>query len=81
MILDFFAGSATTGQACYEIENENKGSRSFILIQYPELIEQTPVTQKLNLYSIYDIGRDRLKARINELDSIKYGFKANAEKL
>lgn len=76
LILDFFAGSATTGQACYEIENENKGSRNFILVQYPELIEQTAATQKLKLYSIYDIGRERLKARINELDSIKYGFKA-----
>ena len=75
LILDFFAGSATTGQACYEIENENKGSRNFILVQYPEVIEQTVATQKLNLYSIYDIGRERLKARINELDSIKYGFK------
>lgn len=76
LILDFFAGSATTGQACYEIENENKGSRNFILVQYPELIEQTAATQKLKLYSIYDIGRERLKARINEFDSIKYGFKA-----
>ena len=31
MILDFFAGSGTTGQACLELNKSDKGNRKFIL--------------------------------------------------
>lgn len=32
MILDFFAGSGTTGQATMELNNDDKGNRQFILV-------------------------------------------------
>lgn len=40
-ILDFYAGSGTTGQAVYEINNEDKRNHSFILIQQKEPVEKT----------------------------------------
>ena len=76
IVLDFFAGSATTGQACLELQNEKKGKRKFILIQYPEVVEQSENTKKLNINTIYDIGVRRLKAYIQELNESQYGFKS-----
>lgn len=76
IVLDFFAGSATTGQACLELQNEKRGKRKFILIQYPEAVEQSENTKKLNINTIYDIGVRRLKAYIKELNESQYGFKS-----
>ena len=36
IVLDFFAGSGTTGHATYEINSEDGGNRRFILVQLPE---------------------------------------------
>jgi adenine-specific DNA-methyltransferase len=36
IVLDFFAGSGTTGQAILEQNDEDNGNRSFILVQLPE---------------------------------------------
>jgi len=36
IVLDFFAGSGTTGQAVLELNKKDNGNRSFILVQLPE---------------------------------------------
>lgn len=41
-ILDFFAGSGTTGQAVLEMNKEDNGNRTFILCQMDEKTEATP---------------------------------------
>jgi adenine-specific DNA-methyltransferase len=40
IILDAFGGSGTTAQAVIELNNKDKGSRKFIIIQEDELIKQ-----------------------------------------
>lgn len=40
-VLDFFAGSGTTGQAVYEVNREDNSSRHYILIQLDEKIAKT----------------------------------------
>jgi len=40
LILDFFAGSGTTGDAVMQLNGEDGGERRFILVQLPEEIEQ-----------------------------------------
>ena len=35
-VLDFFAGSGTTGDAVFRINNEDGGARSFVAVQLPE---------------------------------------------
>lgn len=42
IILDFFAGSGTTGQAVLELNKEDKGNRHFILCTNNEITENTP---------------------------------------
>ncbi len=39
IILDFFAGSGTTGDAVMQLNAEDGGNRKFILVQLPELID------------------------------------------
>jgi adenine-specific DNA-methyltransferase len=39
IVLDFFAGSGTTGQALEELNSEENAKRRFILVQFPETME------------------------------------------
>ena len=70
IVLDFFAGSATTGQALFELNKENKGSkRKFILVQLPEPIQDNPDAKKLGLTTIADVGIERLKRAGKKINS------------
>lgn len=53
LILDFFAGSGTTGQAALEVNAEG-GSRRYILVQLPEPVNQDFLT-------IAEITKERLR--------------------
>ncbi|WP_435254221.1 site-specific DNA-methyltransferase [Tenacibaculum sp. A30] len=55
LILDFFAGSGTTGDAVMQLNAEDGGNRKFILAQLPELID--PKSNK----TAYDFVKDELK--------------------
>ena len=55
IILDFFAGSGTTGHAVLEKNLEDKGNRKFILIQNDE----KSIHKDYN--SIFDVCNERLK--------------------
>lgn len=41
LILDFFAGSGTTGDAVMQLNAEDGGNRKFILVQIPEAIDKS----------------------------------------
>jgi adenine-specific DNA-methyltransferase len=56
IILDFFAGSGTTGDAVMQLNAEDGGNRKFILVQLPE-----PIDEKKNK-TAYDFVKDELKA-------------------
>ncbi|MEY8862887.1 site-specific DNA-methyltransferase [Tenacibaculum singaporense] len=55
LILDFFAGSGTTGDAVMQLNAEDGGNRKFILAQLPELID--PKSNK----TAYDFVKNELK--------------------
>jgi len=56
IILDFFAGSGTTGQAVWDLNKEDGGNRKFILVQLPE-----PIDPKKNK-AAFDFVKNELKA-------------------
>jgi adenine-specific DNA-methyltransferase len=68
LILDFFAGSGTTGDAVMQLNAEDGGNRKFILVQIPELIDSDKnkvtydfVTQELKASpTIFEITKERL---------------------
>lgn len=70
IILDFFAGSGTTGQAVMDLNAEDGGNRKFILVQLPEAIDPKKqkdafdfVTEKLGKSeaTIFEITAERLR--------------------
>ncbi|MBI1425587.1 MAG: site-specific DNA-methyltransferase [Gammaproteobacteria bacterium] len=55
IILDFFAGSGTTGQAVLETNAEDGGNRKFVLVQLPE------PTGRNDYKTISDITKERVR--------------------
>lgn len=64
-VLDFFAGSATTGHAVLEMNHQDNVERKFICIQLPELLDDE--NRKDNFKTIADIGKERLRKIIKTL--------------
>jgi Adenine specific DNA methylase Mod len=56
LVLDFFAGSATTAQAVIECNAEDGGKRTFILVQLPETIEAGS-----SFATICDLAQERIR--------------------
>ena len=61
IILDFFAGSATTAQAVLELNFEDNGSRKFICVQLPEPTDDKSEAYKAGYKTISDIGKERIR--------------------
>jgi adenine-specific DNA-methyltransferase len=82
IILDFFAGSGTTGDAIMQLNAEDGGNRKYILVQLPEEIDSKKnktaydfVQNELNVENptIFEITKERLiraakKIKIETLD-------------
>jgi adenine-specific DNA-methyltransferase len=60
LILDFFAGSATTAHAVLEMNQADGGSRRFILVQLPEPTPDESEARKAGYKNIADISRARV---------------------
>ena len=58
LVLDFFAGSGTTGHAVLSQNQEDNGNRRFILIQLPEAL----TVPESNAKTILDLAKSRLQA-------------------
>jgi adenine-specific DNA-methyltransferase len=78
IVLDFFAGSGTTGHAAIKLKSE-LGERRFILIQLPEKIDQSHGAYKDGYKTISDITIERNKRVIegygDDPQPIDTGFK------
>ena len=61
IVLDFFAGSGTTGQAVLEINQENESARKFVLVQLPEKIDETSDASKAGFKTISSVTRERVR--------------------
>ena len=63
IVMDFFAGSGSTGHAVYEINREDAGNRRFILTQVPE----PPRDASNEFATISALTRERLRRSIAQL--------------
>ena len=61
LILDFFAGSATTAHAVMQLNAEDKGHRKYILVQLPEKCADNSEAQKAGYSTICDVGKERIR--------------------
>jgi adenine-specific DNA-methyltransferase len=74
IILDFFAGSATTGHAVMDLNKADNGSRKFILVQIPEVTDEKSEAFKAGYKNIAQISKERLRRAITQ-NEYKEGFK------
>lgn len=73
IILDFFAGSATTAHAVLDLNKQDKGNRKFILVQLPEPCAPESEAFKAGYKTIADISKERIRRVINKLNTEEEG--------
>lgn len=61
IILDFFAGSATTAHAVMQLNKEDGGNRKYILVQMPELCDEKSEAFKAGYKTIAEIAKERIR--------------------
>lgn len=67
LVLDFFAGSATTGHAVMNVNASDGGNRRFILVQLGEAPQEGSAAAKAGYPTISAISRERLRKAGKEL--------------
>lgn len=61
IILDFFAGSATTAHSIFELNAEKGSSRKFILVQLPEPLTDNEEANNKGMLTISDVAKERIR--------------------
>ena len=61
IILDFFSGSSTTAHAVMSLNAEDKGKRTFIMVQLDETTEIGSEPYKAGYKNICEIGKERIR--------------------
>lgn len=61
VVLDFFAGSGTTGQAVIQSNLIDGGSRKYLLVQLPEQLDSKSQAHCAGFRAISDITKERLR--------------------
>ena len=73
IILDFFAGSATTAHAVLDLNKQDGGNRKFILVQLPEPCAPESEAFKAGFKTIADIGKERIRRVIKKFNEEQAG--------
>jgi len=61
VILDFFAGSATTAHAVMQLNAEDGGNRRFIMVQLPEACDKNSEGFKAGYTTIAEFSKERIR--------------------
>jgi len=69
IVLDFFAGSATTAQAVLDLNFKDGGNRKFICVQIPEPTGENSDAAKAGFKNIAEFSRERIRRSIKEVES------------
>lgn len=80
IILDFFSGSATTAHSVISLNAEDGGKRKFIMVQLPELCEESSEAFKAGFKTISEIGKERIRRAGKKIQE-ENAEKANIEQL
>jgi adenine-specific DNA-methyltransferase len=71
IVLDFFSGYGTTGQAVFNCFKEYKKKAKFILVQLPEAIKKDNDAYKAGFKTISEVAIERIKRNCNSYSSIE----------
>ncbi len=73
IVLDFFAGSATTAHAVLDLNKQDNGTRKFIMVQLPEKCDEKSEAFKAGYKTIADIGKERIRRVIKKIKDSENG--------
>ncbi|MCI6497499.1 MAG: site-specific DNA-methyltransferase [Lachnospiraceae bacterium] len=69
IVIDFFSGSASTAHAVMKYNADNNFDCKFIMVQYPEEIEDTSEMYSKGMRTICDIGEERIRRAGDKIKS------------
>ncbi|MBK6378272.1 MAG: hypothetical protein IPF72_00330 [Chitinophagaceae bacterium] len=69
-ILDFFGGSGSSAHAVINM-NKESGNRKFIIVQLPEVCEESSEAFKAGYKTIADISKERIRSVIKKIEKRK----------
>ena len=81
IVLDFFSGSASTAHAVMKYNLDNNSNCRYIMVQYPESIEENSEMYNRGMRTICEIGKERIRRAGDRIKSehpdadIDIGFK------
>lgn len=81
IVLDFFAGSGTTGQAVFEFNQSLDKNVEFILVQLAETCKEKSEALKAGYSTIFDVTKARVEkaaeqmSKANDKSNVDFGFK------
>ena len=78
IVLDFFAGSATTAQAVLDLNKEDGGNRRFIMVQLPEPCEENSEALRAGFKTIADLAKERIRLVIRNIQTEQNEARAEA---
>ena len=81
IILDFFSGSSTTAHSVMQLNVEDGGNRKYIMVQLPELCDESSEAYKAGYKNICEIGKERIRRAGEKIKSDENLPIENREKL
>ena len=81
IVLDFFSGSATTAHSVMQLNAEDGGNRKYIMVQLPELCDESSEAYKAGYKNICEIGKERIRRAGEKIKSDESLPLENREKL
>ena len=81
IVLDFFSGSATTAHSVMQLNAEDGGNRKYIMVQLPELCDESSEAYKTGYKNICEIGKERIRRAGEKIKSDESLPLENREKL
>ncbi len=72
LVMDIFAGSATTADAVIQLNSEDGGNRKFIMVQLPESCDETSEAFKAGYKTITEVGKERIRRAGKKISDGKY---------
>ncbi|MDP2762076.1 MAG: site-specific DNA-methyltransferase [Sideroxyarcus sp.] len=79
IVLDFFAGSASTGHAVFQVNQTDGGRRRFVLVQLPEELDADKKEQKVAANYCDELGKPRNISEISKERMRRAGKKIQEE--
>ena len=81
LLYDFTSGSGTTAHAIMQLNSEDGGNRKYIMVQLPEICDESSEAYKTGYKNICEIGKERIRRAGEKIKSDESLPLENREKL